>query len=614
MNLLQRFRLLPLEHRRFGFWRSLCLSLATGLLLNVAWSFSGRGNSLPEGMHVGLEYALFLPAWLVPLLWNRRAVSLGAPGFWSVWAPRWRPLALGTVVVAALISLGLALEGRRAEQAWREVEDHLRQRGEPLSYQELMGPPIPAEQNFAAHPFLSGIHAYTRTQDGQGRSVYRWTGEARLTEIENSLRFPHETEKTAGRPLRRDGRDLEALASLLKARTNSIASATQDPKDGQSSPVDPWSHLPIPPADMPAPQAVLFALEGLRNALEQVAEAARRPDCHYDIPSNDLVLPSLNHVARYKLMANKFLANRFSLRATARLSAGDTSGAAEDIETLLRLADHAGKDPWLECYLVRWTLQLLAFHEYWEGTSRHAWSDHQLASFQQRFEGLKSRDSMLRLLRGERLLRDFWFERMRQGRLNPHTLGPDEGDQFSGGLVPTAWLLQNQAHHSRTMARLINAVQRSDPNRGLGARGSVWETEGLEPWILDTSARRSHPYRMLFDPLSLDLAHRVRKTDKCLSISRLAITVAALERHRLGTGGYPKTLDDLVPRFLTTVPLDPMDGQPQRYRLNTDGTFTLYSVGPNHTDDGGVMSKSKDAEHPDWVWPPNHPTDERRLF
>jgi hypothetical protein len=26
------------------------------------------------------------------------------------------------------------------------------------------------------------------------------------------------------------------------------------------------------------------------------------------------------------------------------------------------------------------------------------------------------------------------------------------------------------------------------------------------------------------------------------------------------------------------------------------------------------MSKSKDAEHPDWVWPPNHPTDERRLF
>jgi hypothetical protein len=57
-----------------------------------------------------------------------------------------------------------------------------------------------------------------------------------------------------------------------------------------------------------------------------------------------------------------------------------------------------------------------------------------------------------------------------------------------------------------------------------------------------------------------------------------------------------------------------MDGQPQRYRLNTDGTFTLYSVGPNHTDDGGVMSKSKDTEHPDWVWPPNHPTEERRLF
>jgi hypothetical protein len=104
------------------------------------------------------------------------------------------------------------------------------------------------------------------------------------------------------------------------------------------------------------------------------------------------------------------------------------------------------------------------------------------------------------------------------------------------------------------------------------------------------------------------------KTDQCLSISHLAATVAVLERHRLANGGYPKTIADLVPRFLPAMPLDPMDNQPLRYRLNTDGTFTLYSVGPNHTDDGGVMSKSKDTEHPDWVWPPNHPTEERRLF
>jgi len=103
------------------------------------------------------------------------------------------------------------------------------------------------------------------------------------------------------------------------------------------------------------------------------------------------------------------------------------------------------------------------------------------------------------------------------------------------------------------------------------------------------------------------------KADRSLTTSRLAITVAGLERHRLATGSYPKSLDDLVPKWVPAVPLDPMDGQPLRYRLNADGTFTLYGVGPNHTDDNGVF-ESNQRQDLDWVWPPNHPTEERRLF
>jgi hypothetical protein len=90
--------------------------------------------------------------------------------------------------------------------------------------------------------------------------------------------------------------------------------------------------------------------------------------------------------------------------------------------------------------------------------------------------------------------------------------------------------------------------------------------------------------------------------------------VAALERHRLANGGYPKALADLVPRFLPTVPLDPMDGQPLRYRLNADGSFTLYGVGPNHADDGGIMAAKTATQDLDWVWPLYHPTEKRRLF
>ena len=36
-------------------------------------------------------------------------------------------------------------------------------------------------------------------------------------------------------------------------------------------------------------------------------------------------------------------------------------------------------------------------------------------------------------------------------------------------------------------------------------------------------------------------------------------------------------------------------------------------IGANQTDDQGVF-ESKHGQDLDWVWPPNHPTEERRLF
>ena len=57
------------------------------------------------------------------------------------------------------------------------------------------------------------------------------------------------------------------------------------------------------------------------------------------------------------------------------------------------------------------------------------------------------------------------------------------------------------------------------------------------------------------------------------------------------------------------MPIDLMSAKPLRYRLNADGSFTLYSVGEDGRDDGA------DARHPtktnwfglwegrDAVWP-----------
>ncbi len=50
---------------------------------------------------------------------------------------------------------------------------------------------------------------------------------------------------------------------------------------------------------------------------------------------------------------------------------------------------------------------------------------------------------------------------------------------------------------------------------------------------------------------------------------------------------FPATLDELVPNYLTEIPVDPFDGRPIKYRLDPEGAV-VYSVFENGIDDGGL--------------------------
>jgi hypothetical protein len=91
-----------------------------------------------------------------------------------------------------------------------------------------------------------------------------------------------------------------------------------------------------------------------------------------------------------------------------------------------------------------------------------------------------------------------------------------------------------------------------------------------------------------------------------------ALTAIALELFRRREGRYPDRLDQLVPRFLPAVPIDPMDGQPLRYTLRA-GQPLLYSVGHDRVDDGGKLNLTgKDQPASQWR-PLDQPVDPARL-
>ena len=81
----------------------------------------------------------------------------------------------------------------------------------------------------------------------------------------------------------------------------------------------------------------------------------------------------------------------------------------------------------------------------------------------------------------------------------------------------------------------------------------------------------------------------------------LTTTALALKRYQLAHGDYPSDLSSLVPRFLPSIPRDPADGQPLRYRLKPDGTFLLYSIGLDGKDNGGDPSPA-DGKTKSFSW------------
>ena len=100
--------------------------------------------------------------------------------------------------------------------------------------------------------------------------------------------------------------------------------------------------------------------------------------------------------------------------------------------------------------------------------------------------------------------------------------------------------------------------------------------------------------------------------------ARLATTALAVRRYQLVHQRPPPKLDDLVPKFLPHVPVDPMDGKPLRYRTQANGGFLLYSIGLDGVDDGGDASPSAGSttssvygafpasqwqKGRDWIWP-----------
>jgi hypothetical protein len=275
-------------------------------------------------------------------------------------------------------------------------------------------------------------------------------------------------------------------------------------------------------------------------------------------------------------------------------SNGDIEKSLADLRAAGTVADSIAEEPLLISQLVRiggWGIICKRTELILNGASL---KDEQLAELQTLFRDAERPDSMVRGLGGERASGLSVFMGSRDQLLlfggsssTPPTITERlRTSLFMGALKSTGILRKDKSFYLDIMATNIAAAEAPFPERlALGQQAS---TAALSP-----PNRLCIFSRMLLPALGRALQ---RDGDHAARI-RTTQTAIAIERFRLAHNNLPADLNELVPTYLASMPLDPFDGKPLRFKRLSSG-YVVYSIGTDLRDDGGNEGDTKKQSSP----------------
>ena len=538
---------------------------------------TAKNASAPELTSMALAVSLVL-------------AGLVTAGFFFVrWLCSWRNFRRFLFVVTCLVTLVAlfyAQENWRGRRAWQNYRRECEARGEKFSLAALAPRAVPDEKNFALTPLLKPAMDFTQGPNG---TVWHDTnGVARLERISAELAPARYTNDhlVLGSVEKGTFANLSACAEFYRGNTN----------------------YPQAPGSASASDTILVALGRFGSELDELREAAAtRPYSRFAIPYDyeppwGILIP---HLARVK-----GLTTLTHVRAMAELEAGGPVEAFADLNLGLRLSDCIDQEPLLIDHLVRVASMAINLQTIREGLVRHTWTDAQLAELEKHLASVHLLAEYLLAMRGERALETQGMDYLRrQGfRTNPMDyLGSEDGASASTpGLpfnpMPAGWYYQNMLTGSRMFDKFTFPAVDAQAHR-------------VFPQVSEAGARalqemRTGPYTLFVKLLFPALGRAVQRSARMQTYVDAARVACALERYRLAKGRLPDTLEELIPGFVSRLPNDVIDGKSLRYRHAADGSYVLYSVGWNQTDEGGKVAWSdRNREKPavditegDWVW------------
>ena len=323
-------------------------------------------------------------------------------------------------------------------------------------------------------------------------------------------------------------------------------------------------------------------LDNLRAAMSQASQAigpalqvAKYPTGRHAITwSRDGIGTLLPHA-----QSARNVADLLTMHALLRAHEDDVEGALVACRACLNAGRSLGDEPTGMSQLVRLGCRGLALHSL-ERTLAHGEArGSTLSGLQQLLEDEADQPVLLTMARADRAITHQGLEAIKSLEFNRRSYGlaqpfgiPDSAMNW----VDAAKARSCQATLLRFANQLVE-IAKLPPNEQRTRFEALPEPNVDKPAI----------FRIWGDYSPMNNARTYWNSRALL---KCAIAALAAERFRQAKGRWPKKLQELVPDFLRSVPIDPFDGKELRVRQLSDG-IVIYSVGPDGQDNGGSLSR-----------------------
>jgi hypothetical protein len=353
-----------------------------------------------------------------------------------------------------------------------------------------------------------------------------------------------------------------------------------------------------------------------KKTLALLERAAAKRVCHFpvllehgktlgeDTPLADLVLPHLTHMREFA----RFLVTE----GEAREFEGQYAEALDAYLMIFRLGGHAAQDPILINGLVGIACDAIGMRAIEQCLVSNELDEETLARAQKRVHELwKQRPRLDAAMRGERVFSTQMTEYIVK---NPSWVWkwndsqPEFGVRVWAAMVQTEQGAEQARKEMRAFWEFYDELLELPLREFLQKEGEFRSRTSftLPPKIVRRRAPalwRVWPLRLMIVRMLVPALWRARIQYGRDELRWAVLDVEfAVARYKAKHGEYPEKLED-VKGLMLSDGIDPFSGEALRYRLEEDGSFTIWSVGDNLKDDGGETTEVR--QHwggPDYVW------------